>query len=88
MARDTGSETLTVAGRDVTVTNPGKVLFPEAGFTKLDLARYYLAVAPGALQAPEIGQTSWFAIPTASAAISSFRSARPSRGRRGWKSCR
>jgi DNA ligase D-like protein (predicted polymerase) len=50
MARDTGSETLTVAGRDVTVTNPGKVLFPEAGFTKLDLARYYLAVAPGALQ--------------------------------------
>ena len=50
MARDTGSEILTAAGREITVTNPAKVLFPEAGFTKLDLARYYLAVAPGALQ--------------------------------------
>ncbi len=50
MARDTGSETIAVAGRVVTVTNPAKVLFPEAGFTKLDLARYYLSVAPGALQ--------------------------------------
>src|SRR6185503_8744893 len=31
--------------------NPGKVLFPEAGHTKLDLVRYYLAVADGALRA-------------------------------------
>jgi bifunctional non-homologous end joining protein LigD len=43
-------EILTVAGREVTVTNPRKVLFPEAGYTKLDLVRYYLAVAVGALQ--------------------------------------
>jgi bifunctional non-homologous end joining protein LigD len=41
---------LEVAGRDVTVTNPGKVYFPEAGITKLDVVRYYLAVAEGALR--------------------------------------
>ena len=43
-------EWLTVAGRDVAISNPRKVLFPQAGFTKLDLARYYLAVADGALR--------------------------------------
>lgn len=37
--------------RDVVVTNPDKVLFPETKHTKLDLVRYYLAVAEGALQA-------------------------------------
>src|SRR5437867_11099105 len=40
---------LDVAGREVTITNPDKVFFPQAGHTKLDLARYYLAVAEGAL---------------------------------------
>jgi bifunctional non-homologous end joining protein LigD len=38
-----------VAGREVSISNPGKVLFPEAGYTKLDLVNYYLAVADGAL---------------------------------------
>jgi DNA ligase D-like protein (predicted polymerase) len=41
---------LEAAGREVTITNPGKVFFPATGYTKLDLARYYLAVAPGALR--------------------------------------
>src|SRR5687767_3436648 len=44
------STVLSVAGRDVTVSNPHKRLFPEAGYTKLDLANYYLAVADGALR--------------------------------------
>jgi len=44
-------EVLTIDGREVSVSNPQKVLFPEAGHTKLDLVRYYLAVAPGALRA-------------------------------------
>jgi DNA ligase D len=35
---------LLAAGRVVTITNPDKVMFPERGETKLDLARYYLAV--------------------------------------------
>jgi bifunctional non-homologous end joining protein LigD len=42
---------LEAAGREVAITNPDKVLFPAAGHTKLDLARYYLAVAAPALQA-------------------------------------
>src|SRR3954466_8241495 len=46
----TDREILTVDGRDVAISNPGKVLFPEAGHTKLDLVRYYLAVADGALR--------------------------------------
>jgi DNA ligase D-like protein (predicted polymerase) len=44
------SEVLHVEGREVVVTNPGKVLFPRAGHTKLDIARYFLAVAEGALR--------------------------------------
>jgi bifunctional non-homologous end joining protein LigD len=43
-------EVLQVAGREVAVSNPAKVLFPETGYTKLDLARYYVAVADGALR--------------------------------------
>jgi bifunctional non-homologous end joining protein LigD len=38
------------AGREVTITNPDKVYFPQAGYTKLDLARYYAAVTPAALR--------------------------------------
>ncbi len=43
-------EILTVAGREITISNPAKVLFPQGGYTKLDLVRYYLAVADGALR--------------------------------------
>src|SRR5262245_38306027 len=43
-------EILEVAGREVTVSNPDKVFFPKTGHTKLDLVRYYLAVADGALR--------------------------------------
>jgi DNA ligase D len=35
---------LVADGRTVVVTSPDKVMFPERGETKLDLARYYLAV--------------------------------------------
>src|SRR6186997_3503681 len=40
---------LEIAGREVTVTNPSKVYFPDAGYTKGDVVRYYQAVADGAL---------------------------------------
>jgi bifunctional non-homologous end joining protein LigD len=43
-------EQLVVAGKEIPISNPGKVLFPEPGHTKLDLARYYIAVAEGALR--------------------------------------
>src|SRR5215469_3620445 len=42
-------QTIEVAGRTVTVSNPDKVYFPRTGHTKLDLVRYYLSVAGGAL---------------------------------------
>src|SRR5678816_2126153 len=44
-------EVLTVDGRDVAISNPRKVLFPQAGYTKLDVAQYYIAVRQGALRA-------------------------------------
>jgi bifunctional non-homologous end joining protein LigD len=43
-------ELLVVDGREVKVTNPDKVYWQGPGYTKLDLVRYYLAVAPGALR--------------------------------------
>ena len=44
------TETLEVAGRPVVITNPDKVFFPASGVTKLDMVRYYLSVADGALR--------------------------------------
>jgi DNA ligase D-like protein (predicted polymerase) len=44
-------ELLIVDGREIAISNPDKVLFPDAGYTKRDLVQYYLAVAPGALLA-------------------------------------
>jgi DNA ligase D-like protein (predicted polymerase) len=38
------------AGREVKISNPEKVFFPKTGHTKLDLVRYYLAVAEGAIR--------------------------------------
>jgi len=46
MAAGDGDEVvLEAAGREVAISHPDKVFFPERGETKLDLARYYLAVA-------------------------------------------
>ena len=53
----TEKEVLRIGGREVTVTNPRKVYFPETGHTKLDLVNYYLAVADGAVRGVEEG---WF----------------------------
>ncbi|MET0992744.1 MAG: non-homologous end-joining DNA ligase [Mycobacterium sp.] len=46
-----GPLSLEVDGQQVAVTHPDKVLFPDIGVTKLDLIRYYLGVADGALRA-------------------------------------
>ena len=68
MASDTERELLTVAGREVAISNPHKVLFPGPGHTKLDLARYHLAIADGALRSAGNGPTSACATRTGSAA--------------------
>ncbi|MEU7488427.1 non-homologous end-joining DNA ligase [Streptomyces sp. NPDC042319] len=38
-------------GRTVRLSHPDKVYFPERGFTKLDVAQYYLAVGDGIIRA-------------------------------------
>ena len=43
-------EVFQIEGREVALSNPDKIFFPQRGYTKLDLARYYLAVADGALR--------------------------------------
>ena len=50
MATSREAEILNVAGREVVISNPDKLLFPQPKHTKLDLAHYYVAVAEGALR--------------------------------------
>lgn len=38
--------TLTVDSREVRITNPERVLWPQDGFTKMDLVKYYVQIAP------------------------------------------
>jgi len=50
VAKEEDAESLDVGGREVRVTHPGKLYFTkQAQLSKLDLVRYYLAVAGGAL---------------------------------------
>jgi DNA ligase D len=51
MAKGDDVEVIEVAGRAVRITSPHRVIFPERGETKLDLAHYYLAVAQPLLAA-------------------------------------
>lgn len=41
---------LDIGGHEVRISSPDKVVFPEAGLTKLDLVEYYVSVAEGALR--------------------------------------
>jgi len=50
VAPERNAEILTVAGREVAISHPDKLLFPKPQHTKLDLVRYYLAVSEGALR--------------------------------------
>jgi bifunctional non-homologous end joining protein LigD len=49
VAKEPASEVLSIDGHEVRVSNPGKLYFSQAKISKLDLVRYYLSVAPGAL---------------------------------------
>jgi DNA ligase D-like protein (predicted polymerase) len=51
MGSNTEREFVVVGLREVAISNPRKVLFPQPGYTKMDLIRYYLAVSDGALRA-------------------------------------
>ena len=45
----TPREMVEVAGREISVSNPEKIFFPDLGLTKMDLVLYYLSVGEGAL---------------------------------------
>ncbi len=50
MAKKDDAITLEVGEHEVRLSSPDKIVFPESGITKRDLAEYYLAVADGALR--------------------------------------
>jgi bifunctional non-homologous end joining protein LigD len=49
VAKESAGTVLTIEGRAVQVTHPEKLYFSQARITKLDLVRYYLSIAPGAV---------------------------------------
>src|SRR5580704_10275881 len=50
MAKEAASKVLSVEGREVQITHPDKLYFSsQARISKLELVRYYMSVAPGAL---------------------------------------
>jgi bifunctional non-homologous end joining protein LigD len=50
VGKEPAAELLLIGGREVRVTNPGKPYFSrQTKLSKLDIVRYYLSVAPGAL---------------------------------------
>jgi bifunctional non-homologous end joining protein LigD len=49
MAKEPEATVLALDSREVRVTNPDKVYFSQARLSKLDIVRYFLSVAPGAL---------------------------------------
>jgi len=51
VAKPVAGEDVEVSGRTITITNPGKVFFPEHGQTKLDLVHYYMAIERPLLRA-------------------------------------
>ncbi|HEY7289473.1 MAG TPA: non-homologous end-joining DNA ligase [Vicinamibacterales bacterium] len=50
MSGRTEKEVVLADGREISISNPGKVLLPQTGGTKMDVVRYYMAVARGALR--------------------------------------
>lgn len=59
MATNEAAEILSIAGREVRVTHPGKPYFSrDAKLRKIDIVRYFLAVAPGARGASGTARSS------------------------------
>jgi bifunctional non-homologous end joining protein LigD len=50
VSKEDAAEVLSIAGREVRVTHPDKLYFSkQTRLSKLDLVRYYMSIAPGAL---------------------------------------
>jgi DNA ligase D len=75
---------LDVDGRTVAITSPDRVVFPARGETKLDLARYYLAVGPGALRGVHRRPTVMKRFPEGAGGDFFFQKRVPEKGRPAW----
>jgi DNA ligase D len=73
-----------VAGRTVRVTNPDKVYFPAAGYTKGDVVAYYLAVGDGILRALRDRPTTLQRFPDGIGGEAFFQKRVPTRGVPPW----
>lgn len=83
-AQGTGAVEVDVAGRTVRLTNPGKVYFPERGFTKGDVFGYYLAVGDGILRALRRRPTTLQRFPEGIGGEAFFQKRVPARGVPPW----
>ena len=46
MARQSETQTVSVAGQRLRLTNPDKVIYPSTGTTKAEVIAYYMEIAP------------------------------------------
>ncbi|MBX6356681.1 MAG: non-homologous end-joining DNA ligase [Micromonosporaceae bacterium] len=73
-----------VAGRQVRLTSPDKVYFPERGFTKYDVLSYYLSVGDGILRALRNRPTTLQRFPDGLGGEMFFQKRVPTRGVPPW----
>src|SRR2546430_8617291 len=79
-----GTTEVEVAGRTVRLTSPDKVYFPERGFTKGDVFRYYLAVGDGIMRALRERPTTLQRFPDGLDGETFFQKRIPTRGVPPW----
>jgi DNA ligase D-like protein (predicted polymerase) len=84
MARDTDVVVLSVDGRDVRITSPSRVVFEGPGYTKLDVAQYYVAVGEGALRGVYERPTMLKRYPEGAAGEFFYQKRVPEKGRPDW----
>ena len=73
-----------VAGRDVRISSPDKIYFPDRGYTKLDVVNYYLAVGDGILRALRERPTTLQRFPEGIGGETFFQKRVPQRGVPPW----
>ncbi len=79
-----GATEVEVAGRQVRLTSPDKIYFPERGFTKSDVFSYYLAVGDGILRALSHRPTTLQRFPDGLDGETFFQKRVPTRGVPPW----
>jgi bifunctional non-homologous end joining protein LigD len=86
MAKEEAVELLSIEGREVRVTHPAELYFSgQTKLSKLDILRYYLAVAPGAIAGIRVRPLVLKRFVNGAEGRRFIRSARPANGPRGCK---